>query len=75
MPADTGRSDLRTQEEERRPYAQGGTGLNQSRPRPFPCTRDHIEAQSGGKWANLGLEWGANKAQKPGEWADGWKAH
>lgn len=58
MPADTGRSDLRTQEGERRAYAQGGTRL--SKPEwacAFPLCRDlagtGAGAPSGDRWAKL----------------------
>ena len=43
MPADTGRSDLRTQERERRAHAQGGTRLNKPKwARALPICRDLV---------------------------------
>lgn len=71
MPADTGRSDLRTQEGERRAHAQGATRLNQRGPRPFQLRRDQVEALSGESapdWGKVG-----GKARGPGRWKRGWK--
>lgn len=62
MPADTGRSDLRTQEGERRAHAQGATRLNQRGPRPFQLHRDRVEALSGESapdWGKAGVKSGA----------------
>lgn len=74
MPADTGRSDLRTQEGERRAHAQGGTRLNKPKwAKALPPCRDLVGAGAlgGDKWAKLREERG--KTEAPGEWEGGWK--
>lgn len=76
MPADTGRSDLRTQEGERRAYAQGGTRLSKLEwAYALPLCRDlagaGAGASSGDRWAKLREEWG--KIEDSGEWEGGWK--
>lgn len=74
MPADTGRSDLRTQEGERRAHAQGGTRLNKPEwAWALPLCRDlaGAGAPSGDRRAKLGGEW--RKTEDPGEWEGGWK--
>lgn len=74
MPADTGRSDLRTQEGERRAHAQGGTRLNKPEwAWALPLCRDLAVAgaPSGDRRAKLGGKRG--KTEDPGEWEGGWK--
>lgn len=74
MPADTGRSDLRTQERERRAHAQGGTRLNKPKwARALPICRDlvgqgHRVGTGGPSWGEAG-----DKPKDPGEWAGGCK--